>query len=574
MGKRIGIEYGRYSSGGQGKGHSEERQDAGAAAWCKRHGVELDTTTVYMDRGTSAFHGKHRKAGSPLRAFLDEVEAERIPRGSLLIIENLDRLSRENPWVAIPLLCQVVNSGLDVVTLSPSEHIYTQSGDLTGLILAVVEFGRGHSESKSKSDRLAAVWQKRKQAARDNGAIITRRLPAWVQVKGEKLMPVPERVIIIRRIFDLAITGHGLFEIVRTLTREKVKPWGRGDSWNKAYLRKIISGRSVLGEHQPMRDGQPDGEPMPNYYPQVIDPETWQRAQTALSGRREKAGRVGVKVTNLFSGLMTDALGGQKMLIAWQTQGSGDKRRKVRCLVPAGAMEGRQASITLPYAVFERAVLKCLKEITPADLTGSETAPESTGLVVEAAALESRMKDIEAELLSDGEDVPALAKVLRQLDSRLQDVLRRLRTAQQQEANPMPAILTEAQTLLEVANDEQRRLRLRTLLTQLVESIHVIITAGRSVKLCAVQIAFRRGVRRDYIIRYNPARRGVKGGWSVRSNLAEDLEGIETLEGWSVSLTGGDLKDLTEADETRSYLQSLTTELLEIIFRGCEVYPT
>jgi DNA invertase Pin-like site-specific DNA recombinase len=517
---KTAYSYGRYSSGQQGEGRSERRQDAGALAWCKRNGYELDTGTVYFDPGSSAFRGKHRRAGSPLSAFLADVEAPgRIARGSVLIIENLDRLSRENPWVAVPLLCQIVNSGVDVVTLSPSEYVYKRDGDLTGLILAVVEFGRGHSESKSKSDRLADVWAERKRAAREDGGIITRRLPAWVAERNGKLVPVPERVLIVRRVFDLAVTGRGLFEIVKTLTREKVKPWGRGGSWNKAYVRKILTGRAVLGEHQPRKNGEPEGEVLSGYYPVIIDAETWEKAQTAMHGRTDKPGRIGAKVTNLFSDLLTDAATGEKMLIANQTQGSGKKRRKRRMLVPAGAMEGRRPSVTFPYEIFEAAILSLLKEIRPADVAGSEAAPESTLLAVEEAALAERMRAVEAELL-DGEDVPALAKVLRQLDARHQGVARRLQAARQREDNPTPALLAEAQTLLDAAADEPRRLRLRSLLRQLVEGVSVLVVPRRSLKLCAAQLHFRRGTRRDFLIAYRPARRGSAGGVTAGSLAA------------------------------------------------------
>ena len=95
------------------------RQTANAADWCKRHDVPLDANHTYLD-GALAYHGRHRQRGG-LPAFLAEVERGDIPRGSILIIENLDRLSRENPWDSVPLLCFLVNAGIIVVTLSPSE---------------------------------------------------------------------------------------------------------------------------------------------------------------------------------------------------------------------------------------------------------------------------------------------------------------------------------------------------------------------------------------------------------------------------------------------------------------------
>jgi DNA invertase Pin-like site-specific DNA recombinase len=260
---RIGYSYTRYSSPAQADGDSVRRQTALARAWCQRNRVTLDTSTTYEDRGRSAFRGKHRTKGI-LARFLLDVEGGRIPKGSVLILENLDRLSRENPWDAVPLLCQIVNAGLTVVTLSPAEVTYQRGHDLTPLILAVVEFGRGNSESKSKSDRLTAVWAEKQEQARVSRALVTRRLPAWVVADaGGALSLHPDRAGVVRRVVDLAIQGYGLSLIVRELTRT-VAPWGRG-KWSKAYVRKLLRGRATVGEYQPRRGAKADGEPVPGY---------------------------------------------------------------------------------------------------------------------------------------------------------------------------------------------------------------------------------------------------------------------------------------------------------------------
>src|SRR5262245_13937593 len=130
---RIGYSYLRYSSPQQGDGDSIRRQTKGTVEWCKRHDVQLDTTRTYQDRGRSAYHGRHRKAGGALAAFLGDVETGQIPSGSVLVVENLDRLSRKNPWQAVPLLCSLVNAGISVVTLSPGEVVYERGNDLTAL---------------------------------------------------------------------------------------------------------------------------------------------------------------------------------------------------------------------------------------------------------------------------------------------------------------------------------------------------------------------------------------------------------------------------------------------------------
>src|SRR5262245_48183923 len=168
---RIGYSYLRYSSPEQGEGDSVRRQNKSAADWCKRHDVQLDANRTYLDRGRSAYHGRHRQRGGALAAFLAEVERGDIPPGSVLIIENLDRLSRENPWDSVPLLCSLVNAGIAVASLHPTEMLFERGCDLTSLILAVVEFGRSHSESASKANRMGEVWGAKRAAARANGAL-------------------------------------------------------------------------------------------------------------------------------------------------------------------------------------------------------------------------------------------------------------------------------------------------------------------------------------------------------------------------------------------------------------------
>jgi len=51
------------------------------------------------DEGLSAYHQKHIKSGA-LGVFLEAILAGKIPAGSVLIVEGLDRLSRAEPLLA------------------------------------------------------------------------------------------------------------------------------------------------------------------------------------------------------------------------------------------------------------------------------------------------------------------------------------------------------------------------------------------------------------------------------------------------------------------------------------------
>src|SRR5947209_4717349 len=93
---RKGIPYSRFSGKKQEAGDSQRRQDALAEQAAKEEGVALDTSLCLQDKGISAFRGANWTRGD-LGKFLDLVDAGIIPRGSILIIEQVNRLSRL-PW--------------------------------------------------------------------------------------------------------------------------------------------------------------------------------------------------------------------------------------------------------------------------------------------------------------------------------------------------------------------------------------------------------------------------------------------------------------------------------------------
>ena len=77
------------------------------------------------DDGKSAFKGKHRAVGSDLGRFLADVKAGKIPKGTVLIVESLDRLSRETVPIALRQFLEIIEHEIDIVTLI-DEQWYSQ----------------------------------------------------------------------------------------------------------------------------------------------------------------------------------------------------------------------------------------------------------------------------------------------------------------------------------------------------------------------------------------------------------------------------------------------------------------
>src|SRR5664280_2213095 len=105
--------YIRFSTPDQIEG-SLERQLQTSRQYAKEHNLELDETM--QDLGLSAFTGVHRTKGA-FGIFIKLVEEGKIPAGTVLLVENLDRLSREKPLRAIAQITTIVEAGIKVVTL-------------------------------------------------------------------------------------------------------------------------------------------------------------------------------------------------------------------------------------------------------------------------------------------------------------------------------------------------------------------------------------------------------------------------------------------------------------------------
>lgn len=301
--------YIRFSSPEQAQGDSLRRQISMAEDWAKERGLTLDSSL--RDLGVSAFHGANRTSGA-LKSFLEHVETGEIQEGSYLIVESLDRLSRETVMDATMRLFALIQAGIIVVTLSDRQEYSREKlrSDWTPLIFSLIAMARAHEESRIKSERVGEAWRQKKATARLDGKPITPRCPEWLEVKNGSFITRPERVALIERIFLETIEGFGRREIVRRLNTEGIPPFRGGEGWHTSSIGKIVESRAVLGEYQPHsgthrnRNRKPEGDPIANFYPPIIDEQIYWRANLATQGRRQAAsGRKGVSGAHIFQGI-------------------------------------------------------------------------------------------------------------------------------------------------------------------------------------------------------------------------------------------------------------------------------
>ena len=420
--------YLRFSTPDQMKGDSFRRQTELTHQYAEENGLELDDSLSFHDLGVSAFRGKNMDVGA-LGAFLQAVDQGRVKPGSFLLVESLDRLSRQTPYQAFKQFSNILDRGINIITLHDRKVFSagTGGGDLafSDLMISIVVMQRAHEESLTKSRRLAAAWdQKRRTATQEaennseggGGKIkpITSRCPEWLTVNKQAgaFEVNEERAEIIRRIFSMTIDGMGRRAIANVLNSEGVPSFrsdrGKGIGWHDSYVAKVLDSEAVIGRCQPHKmmespeDGrrrrQPTGEPLDNYFPAIVDPGIFSKVQHIRRGRKIPAGKVAAKYSNLFSGLARCGVCGAPM--HFEDKGPRPKggsylicshaKRRLGCTSPRWKYPEAQAHILLNLLELD------FRELFPSLYARSEE--ELNRLEGLLAIKEQALKDVGAKL--------------------------------------------------------------------------------------------------------------------------------------------------------------------------------
>jgi DNA invertase Pin-like site-specific DNA recombinase len=439
------------STDAQLKGDSLRRQLENSSRFVTEHDLEL--VEDLRDLGVSAFRGANVEYGA-LGKFIQAVRNGHIETGSYLIVEAFDRISRQPPRIALGLILDLINSGITVVTMHNRQAYSSENFESQQLFISIIEMSTAAEESAKKSQRVTAAWHSKRNKI-DSGKL-TSRGPAWLKYSADtkQFEPLPERVEVIRRIFDEAIAGIGAFTIAKRLNEAALPTFGSWSSsaieqiierrektaknrrpkpvresvdvikrileeslegvgidiiarrlnddrvptftsWNPSSVNKIIAGRAVIGEFQLHRDEGGKrvavGEPVKGYFPAVVTDEIYYSAQAARLGRKTTGGgRKGPYLSNLFAKLIYCYYCGARML--FEDKGDGPKGNTyfVCMSVPTGSDCVRTR---WRYDDFEASFLAFVQQVDLGSIFSAEKD------AAKRAALEAEMTSLRGERL-------------------------------------------------------------------------------------------------------------------------------------------------------------------------------
>ncbi len=506
---RRAFSYTRFSTAEQLKGDSLRRQTSLAQAYCERNGLLLDTSLVLQDLGVSAFRGANAKRGA-LAGFFNAIEDGQVLPGDVLIVENLDRLSRENPLTAVDLLRSIVDRGVSVVTLAPEMVLSKETiNSLAVLLPVVVQASLANSESVKKSERIGEAWADKR--SRLQSEKFTAKGPFWLKLRPNRtgFDPIPEQVKVVRRIFEDCRDGHGIIGIVKRLNDDGIPTPRRKGIWATATVSSILKSRAVLGELTPRSRGKVVGPPIQNYYPAILTEEEFDAANAAMQSRKNtNRGRIGKGIANLFTGKLRDARDRSSIYVVIKPKFKPEDRQRIQSeAARRRKTDGPYKSI--PMRFIEGAFAAILDAIDHwAEKPSTRAEIEATEQKLKALA--EKVRTVQGQIAED-EDGTLLLPVLQKLGKQQKELTQRLASLKEEEAGQRKADLDVAHDLAgRLYEGEEVRRRLKAKIGLLVEEMWIVVfdTVPKQ-RVAELQVFFKNGTQASAYF-------GPRGRYAVR----------------------------------------------------------
>lgn len=309
--------YIRWSTDDQGEGTTLVTQLERCKHFMLSQGWTFNADLIYVDDGYSG-GTLDRPAMTHLRQDVDRrlvecVVAYKIDRLSRSVIDLVELVLRE--WEG---RCFVRSTTEDVNTLTPAGKMFFY------MLVSFAEYERNVIRERTMSGKVKRAEQGLNPGYR----------PPYGYVKGDtpgKMAVVEHEASVVRRIFDLYLSGNGTYQIANTLNADGTRR--RGELWNRLMIRRLLTnpiyvgileyGKSMRtskdqqdrhGLKKSIRFDKPRYAAVANAITPVVDRKTWDEVNQLLQARSDKHKESPSKPSYgdyLLSGLATCRCGAQ-----------------------------------------------------------------------------------------------------------------------------------------------------------------------------------------------------------------------------------------------------------------------
>ena len=298
--KRIAA-YVRVSTASSAQLHSYEFQEQ---YWQDRFKDDPDNelVSIYADKGISGCRVSKRPQ------FLIMMQDAREGKFDVIHTKSVSRFAR-NTVQLLEAVRELRDLGIEVVFEKEQIRTLQPTSELFLTIAATI----AENDLQVDSDRQR--WSIRHRC--ENGWIsIGSGMYGYQMTDDNNLIVVPEEALVVRRIFDMYISGYGSMKIANVLNSEGILN-SRGMHWrpntilklidNEKYMGDVLMGKSVyIDGHK--RDNS-DGKHGPRYYMEethegIVAKEVFQKAQEIRKQRTNQKLVGKLQPTYPFTGII------------------------------------------------------------------------------------------------------------------------------------------------------------------------------------------------------------------------------------------------------------------------------
>lgn len=247
---------------------------------------DWELADIYADEGISGLDTRKRDEFNRMMA---DCRAGKIDR---ILVKSMSRFAR-NTRDSLHFMRELMRLGVTVRFEKENIDTGKLSSEQTATIYAA--FAQMESTGHSSNMRFSVRMRMEK------GIFTPSSMPYGYRLNGLEPEIIPEEAEVVRRIFALALSGHGQEDITKWLNESGVERGHGRETWHRSMVAYILSNRFYTGDSVwqktcatgtlPIRQVKNRGQ-KPQYHveddhPGIVSREDFQRVQELIAARKE-----------------------------------------------------------------------------------------------------------------------------------------------------------------------------------------------------------------------------------------------------------------------------------------------
>lgn len=279
--------YARVSTGSDSQENSLENQIITYESFIKSN-PEYEFVGVYADQGITGFSERRPE----FQRMINDAKTGKI---DMIITKSISRFAR-NTVTLLRVVRELKDIGVGV--LFEENNIYTMSSEGEMMLAVLASFAQEEGRSMSENNK----WACRKKFERGELMINTTRFMGYDKDENGNLVINEAEAAIVRRIFDMYLSGIGTHCIAKALNEEGVTTI-TGSLWHASTIRGMLTNEKYKGDSLLQKYYTPEnmrntvknnGQVLQFYVSEsheaIISPEDWEHVQELMAYNRKQRG--------------------------------------------------------------------------------------------------------------------------------------------------------------------------------------------------------------------------------------------------------------------------------------------